>query len=142
TLIRCLTGLEKPTEGRVEVDGTDIAALEGAPLRAARRNIGMAFQHANLLDSRTAAQNIAHPLEIAGAPPARRPGRVKELGGLVVLTGRAHNHPAQLSGGQTQSVGIARGLATEPKAPLCDEPTSALDTSTTRQILRLINALR
>ncbi|MGO1228575.1 MAG: ATP-binding cassette domain-containing protein, partial [Brachybacterium sp.] len=66
TLIRCLTGLEKPSSGRVEVDGTDIAALEGAALRAARRNIGMVFQHANLLDSRTAAQNIAHPLEIAG----------------------------------------------------------------------------
>jgi len=142
TLIRCLTGLEKPTEGRVEVDGTDIAALEGAPLRAARRNIGMVFQHANLLDSRTAAQNIAHPLEIAGVPRARRQERVRELVELVGLTGREHNHPAQLSGGQIQRVGIARGLAAEPKVLLCDEPTSALDTSTTRQILRLIKDLR
>ena len=142
TLIRCLTGLEKPTEGRVEVDGTDIAALEGAPLRAARRNIGMVFQHANLLDSRTAAQNIAHPLEIAGVPRARRQERVRDLVELVGLTGREHNHPAQLSGGQIQRVGIARGLAAEPKVLLCDEPTSALDTSTTRQILRLIKDLR
>src|SRR5699024_5306927 len=142
TLIRCLTGLEKPTSGRVEVDGTDVAALDGAELRAARRNIGMVFQDANLLDSRTAAQNIAHPLEIAGVPRSRRQERVRELVELVGLTGREHNHPAQLSGGQIQRVGIARGLAAEPKVLLCDEPTSALDTSTTRQILRLIKDLR
>ncbi|MFC7376097.1 methionine ABC transporter ATP-binding protein [Brachybacterium sp. GCM10030267] len=142
TLIRCLTGLEKPTSGRVEVDGTDVAALEGARLRAARRNIGMVFQHANLLDSRTAAQNIAHPLEIAGVPRERRRERVAELVELVGLTGREHNYPAQLSGGQIQRVGIARGLAAEPKVLLCDEPTSALDGATTRQILRLIRDLR
>lgn len=142
TLIRCLTGLEKPTSGRVEIDGTDIAALEGAQLRAARRNIGMVFQHANLLDSRTAAQNIAHPLEIAGVPRAERERRVAELVELVGLTGREHNHPAQLSGGQIQRVGIARGLAAEPKVLLCDEPTSALDGTTTRQILRLLADLR
>jgi D-methionine transport system ATP-binding protein len=142
TLIRCLTGLEKPTTGRVEVDGTDIAALEGAQLRAARRNIGMVFQHANLLDSRTAAQNIAHPLEIAGVPRAERQQRVAELVELVGLSGREHNHPAQLSGGQIQRVGIARGLAAEPKVLLCDEPTSALDGATTHQILELISDLR
>ena len=142
TLIRCLTGLEKPTSGRVEIDGTDIAALEGAQLRAARRNIGMVFQHANLLDSRTAAQNIAHPLEIAGVPRAERERRVAELVELVGLTGREHNHPAQLSGGQIQRVGIARGLAAEPKVLLCDEPTSALDGGTTRQILGLLRDLR
>ncbi|RCS83627.1 ATP-binding cassette domain-containing protein [Brachybacterium alimentarium] len=142
TLIRCLTGLEKPTTGRVEVDGTDVAALEGKELRAARRNIGMVFQHANLLDSRTAAQNIAHPLEIAGVPRAERERRVAELVELVGLSGREHNHPAQLSGGQIQRVGIARGLAAEPKVLLCDEPTSALDGSTTQQILDLIADLR
>lgn len=142
TLIRCLTGLEKPTSGRVEVDGTDIAALEGAELRAARRNIGMVFQNANLLDSRTAAQNIAHPLEIAGVPRAERERRVAELVELVGLSGREHNHPAQLSGGQIQRVGIARGLAAEPEVLLCDEPTSALDGATTRQILTLLQDLR
>ncbi len=142
TLIRCLTGLEKPTSGSVSIDGTDIAALEGADLRTARRDIGMVFQHANLLDSRTAAQNIAHPLEIAGVPKAERERRVAELVDLVGLTGREHNHPAQLSGGQIQRVGIARGLAAEPKVLLCDEPTSALDPSTTRQILELIRDLR
>lgn len=142
TLIRCLTGLEKPTSGSVGIDGTDIAALEGAALRAARRDIGMVFQHANLLDSRTAAQNISHPLEIAGVPRAERDRRVAELVDLVGLDGREHNHPAQLSGGQVQRVGIARGLAAEPKVLLCDEPTSALDPSTTRQILSLIRDLR
>ncbi|APX33813.1 methionine ABC transporter ATP-binding protein [Brachybacterium sp. P6-10-X1] len=142
TLIRCLTGLEKPTSGRVEVDGTDVAALEGGALRAARRNIGMVFQHANLLDSRTAAQNISHPLEIAGVPRAERQRRVAELVEIVGLSGREHNYPAQLSGGQIQRVGIARGLAAEPKVLLCDEPTSALDGSTTHQILSLISDLR
>src|SRR5690606_6966471 len=124
------------------VAGTGSAALEGAALRAARRNIGMVFQHANLLDSRTAAQNIAHPLEIAGVPRAERERRVAELVELVGLTGREHNHPAQLSGGQIQRVGIARGLAAEPKVLLCDEPPSALDGGSTRQILRLLADLR
>jgi D-methionine transport system ATP-binding protein len=142
TLIRCLTGLEKPTSGSVRIDGTDIAALDGPALRAARREIGMVFQHANLLDSRTAARNIAHPLEIAGVPREQRAQRVAELVDLVGLAGREHNHPAQLSGGQIQRVGIARGLAAEPKVLLCDEPTSALDPTTTRQILALIRSLR
>lgn len=142
TLIRCLTGLEKPSSGKVQVDGTDVAALDGAALRAARRNIGMVFQHANLLDSRTAAQNIGHPLEIAGVPRAEREKRVAELVEIVGLTGREHNYPAQLSGGQVQRVGIARGLAAEPKVLLCDEPTSALDGATTAQILRLLQDLR
>ncbi|MCS6711558.1 ATP-binding cassette domain-containing protein [Brachybacterium sp. EF45031] len=142
TLIRCLTGLERPTSGRVEIGGTDIAALSGTSLRTARRHIGMVFQHANLLDSRTALQNIAHPLEIAGVPRAQREQRARDLIRLVGLEGREHNHPAQLSGGQIQRVGIARGLASEPKVLLCDEPTSALDPSTTRQILQLIRGLR
>lgn len=142
TLIRCLTGLEKPSSGKVQVDGTDVAALDGAALRAARRNIGMVFQHANLLDSRTAAQNIGHPLEIAGVPRAEREKRVAELVEIVGLSGREHNYPAQLSGGQVQRVGIARGLAAEPKVLLCDEPTSALDGATTAQILRLLQDLR
>lgn len=142
TLVRCLTGLEKPTSGSVRIDGTDIASLRGGALRRARRDIGMVFQHANLLDSRTAARNIAHPLEIAGVGRAERERRVAELLDLVGLAGRGASHPAQLSGGQIQRVGIARSLAAEPKVLLCDEPTSALDPSTTRQILRLIRDLR
>ncbi|MBA4083736.1 methionine ABC transporter ATP-binding protein [Janibacter terrae] len=142
TLIRCLTGLERPTSGTVDLDGTDIPALAGEQLRAVRRRFGMVFQHANLLDSRTAADNIALPLEIAGWSADERRARVAELLELVGLTDRADNHPGQLSGGQQQRVGIARALATRPDILLCDEPTSALDAATTRQILGLLRDLR
>ncbi len=142
TLIRCLTGLERPTSGQVVLDGRDISSLTGAALREARRRFGMVFQHANLLDSRTAAENIALPLEIAGWDAAARRERTTELLDLVGLTDRAGNHPAQLSGGQQQRVGIARALATRPDILLCDEPTSALDSATTGSILELLRDLR
>ncbi|WEV79767.1 methionine ABC transporter ATP-binding protein [Janibacter cremeus] len=142
TLIRCLTGLERPTSGNVVLDGTAISSLTGRQLRTARRRFGMVFQHANILDSRTAADNIALPLEIAGWSRAERVARVTELLDLVGLADRADNHPAQLSGGQQQRVGIARALAARPDILLCDEPTSALDATTTRQILDLLRSLR
>ncbi len=142
TLIRCLTVLERPTSGSVVVDGEELSALPEARLRAARRRIGLVFQHVNLLDSRTVAGNVAYPLEVAGVPRAARAARVAELLDLVGLGDRAGAHPAQLSGGQKQRVGIARALATEPAVLLCDEPTSALDSATTRQILGLIRDLR
>ncbi|GAA4116030.1 methionine ABC transporter ATP-binding protein [Knoellia locipacati] len=142
TLIRCLTGLESPTSGEVVVAGEDITALRGAELRAARRRFGVVYQHANLLDSRTAADNIALPLEVAGWDKADRDARVTELLDLVGLTDRAGNHPGQLSGGQQQRVGIARALAARPEILLCDEPTSALDAATTGSILALLRELR
>ncbi|WP_019158769.1 methionine ABC transporter ATP-binding protein [Brevibacterium senegalense] len=142
TLIRCLTGLEPATSGSAVVDGLDITQQRGAALRRSRRSIGMVFQHANLLDSRTALANVEHPLQVAGVPRAERRARARELLDLVGLSDRAGNHPAQLSGGQQQRVGIARALATEPRILLCDEPTSALDTQTTGQILSLISSLR
>ncbi|WP_105565101.1 methionine ABC transporter ATP-binding protein [Microbacterium halophytorum] len=142
TLIRCLTGLDPATSGTVRIDGVDISSASGAALAKARRSIGMVFQHVNLLDSRTAEQNIAHPLEIAGVPAAERRRRVDELLGIVGLTDRRGNYPSQLSGGQKQRVGIARALAAEPRVLLCDEPTSALDSATTRQILDLVRTLR
>ena len=142
TLIRCLTGLERPTAGTVTIDGVEISGHRGEELRRARRNIGMVFQHANLLDSRTALGNVEHPLEIAGTGKRERRARAQELLELVGLADRAGNHPAQLSGGQQQRVGIARALAADPRILLCDEPTSALDSGTTRQILELIRSLR
>jgi D-methionine transport system ATP-binding protein len=142
TLVRCLTGLERPTAGRVVVAGEDLAALPAGRLRDARRTMGMVFQHVNLLDSRTVAGNVAFPLEVAGTARRRRAERVQELLELVGLGDRADSYPAQLSGGQRQRVGIARALATEPDVLLCDEPTSALDGETTRQILRLVADLR
>ncbi|GAA1846521.1 ATP-binding cassette domain-containing protein [Brevibacterium marinum] len=142
TLIRCLTGLEAPTSGTVSIDGSDVTDQSGSGLREARRSIGMVFQHVNLLDSRTALANVAHPLQIAGVSKAERRAKARELLEIVGLGDRADNYPAQLSGGQKQRVGIARALAAEPKVLLCDEPTSALDASTTDQILGLIRSLR
>ncbi|MGO2643075.1 methionine ABC transporter ATP-binding protein, partial [Brevibacterium aurantiacum] len=142
TLIRCLTGLERPSSGTVAIDGTDITDQSGSGLREARRSIGMVFQHVNLLDSRTALHNVAHPLQIAGVSKAERLAKARELLEIVGLGDRADNYPAQLSGGQKQRVGIARALAAEPKVLLCDEPTSALDATTTDQILGLIRSLR
>ena len=142
TLIRCLTGLDSPTSGTVSIDGADLTDQSGSGMREARRSIGMVFQHVNLLDSRTAIHNVAHPLQIAGVSKAERLAKARELLEIVGLGDRADNYPAQLSGGQKQRVGIARALAAEPKVLLCDEPTSALDASTTDQILGLIRSLR
>ncbi|WP_309131588.1 methionine ABC transporter ATP-binding protein [Brevibacterium sp.] len=142
TLIRCLTGLDRPTSGSVAIDGVDLSDQAGAEMRQARRSIGMVFQHVNLLDSRTALNNVAHPLQIAGVSKAERQAKARELLEFVGLGDRVDNYPSQLSGGQRQRVGIARALAAEPKVLLCDEPTSALDAVTTDQILGLIRSLR
>nr|WP_295971868.1 methionine ABC transporter ATP-binding protein [uncultured Bacillus sp.] len=138
TLIRMLNGLEIPTEGTVTVADRNVSHIKGKELRDARQEISMIFQHFNLLWSRTVAENIAFPLEIAGVPKAERRKRVKELISLVGLQGREKSYPAQLSGGQKQRVGIARALANNPKVLLCDEATSALDPQTTDSILELL----
>ncbi|MGX1901582.1 methionine ABC transporter ATP-binding protein [Thermolongibacillus altinsuensis] len=138
SLIRLLNGLEKPTSGKVLVAGRDMGAIKGKELRQARQEIGMIFQHFNLLWSRTVRENIAFPLEIAGVPKEERMKRVNELIQLVGLEGRENAYPSQLSGGQKQRVGIARALANNPKVLLCDEATSALDPQTTDAILDLL----
>lgn len=142
TLIRCLTALDRPTEGHIVVDGRDLATLRGQDLRDARRRIGMVFQSANLLDARTAADNIGYPLKLAGVDKKAISARVEELLALVGLDGRGDSYPSQLSGGQRQRVGIARAMADNPAVLLCDEPTSALDSDSTRQILDLIRQVR
>ncbi|WMC10199.1 methionine ABC transporter ATP-binding protein MetN [Oceanimonas pelagia] len=141
TLIRCVNLLERPTEGRVYVDGQDLTAMGGTELSRARRNIGMIFQHFNLLSSRTVFDNVALPLELAGTPRAEIKQRVNELLELVGLSHRAHAYPNALSGGQKQRVAIARALAPAPKVLLCDEATSALDPQTTQSILALLKEL-
>ena len=141
TLIRLINGLDKPSEGRVVVNGVDITALDEAALRQARRSIGMVFQHFNLLSSRTAFDNVALPLEIAGTPKAEIEKRVLPLLDMVGLADKRHRYPAELSGGQKQRVGIARALATEPSVLLSDEATSALDPETTDQILDLLKQI-
>ena len=138
TLIRCVNMLERPTEGSVLVDGQDLTLLNNSQLPAARRNIGMIFQHFNLLSSRTVFANIALPLELAGMNKATIKQRVTELLELVGLSHRADAYPKALSGGQKQRVAIARALAPSPKVLLCDEATSALDPQTTQSILALL----
>jgi D-methionine transport system ATP-binding protein len=138
SLVRLINGLEKPTTGRVVVDNRDISALTGRELRLAQRSIGMIFQHFNLLSSRTAANNIALPLEIAGWSKADIKARVAELLDLVGIADKHDRYPSELSGGQKQRVGIARALATRPSVLLSDEATSALDPQTTRAILDLL----
>jgi D-methionine transport system ATP-binding protein len=141
TLIRLINALERPTAGRVEVDGIDVASLAPAALRVLRRRIGMIFQNFGLLSSRTVAANVAFPLKLADMPRAERDAKVAALLDRVGLTEHADKYPAQLSGGQKQRVGIARALATDPDILLCDEATSALDPETTRQVLALLRDL-
>ena len=138
SLVRCLNLLNRPTEGKVIVNGRDLMALSDAELRAARRDIGMVFQHFNLLSSRTVYDNVALPLELAGISKDDIYQRVTPLLELVGLDHLADRYPAQISGGQKQRVGIARALASNPKVLLSDEATSALDPETTRSILDLL----
>ena len=130
--------LERPTEGTVTIDGKDLTQISSQELRLARQQIGMVFQHFNLLWSRTVFENIAFSLEIAGVKKEEIKPRVLELIQLVGLSGKEDNYPSQLSGGQKQRVGIARALANNPKVLLCDEATSALDPQTTDEILDLL----
>ncbi len=141
TLVRTINRLERPDAGRVFVDGQEITALDPAGLRAARRRIGMIFQHFNLLNAKTIAENVAFPLRLEGRGGAEVDRRVADLLEQLGLAEHARKHPAQLSGGQKQRVGIARALATEPKVLLCDEATSALDPETTEDILTLLDQL-
>ncbi|MDQ7992109.1 MAG: ATP-binding cassette domain-containing protein [Propionicimonas sp.] len=142
TLVRCLAMLDRPTSGTVEINGADLTAVHAAELRAARRRLGLVFQHANLFDARTILGNVAYPLELARVPRTEREAKAVELLGLVGLADAGPAYPAQLSGGQRQRVGIARALATDPDVLLCDEPTSALDPRTTDEILDLIASLK
>ncbi len=138
TLIRLLNGLEQPTDGTVTVTGDEISQMTMKELRKKRQKVSMIFQHFNLLWSRTVAENISFPLEIAGMPKKQRQSRVAELVRLVGLEGRENNYPSELSGGQKQRVGIARALSNEPQVLLCDEATSALDPETTDEVLDLL----
>ena len=138
TLVRSINMLERPTSGKIVIDGRDMAALSEAELRAARRDITRIFQGFNLLMQRTCQRNVAFPLELAGMKRGDAMKRAAELLELVGLGDKLKNYPSQLSGGQQQRVAIARALATKPKILLCDEATSALDPQSTQSILGLI----
>jgi D-methionine transport system ATP-binding protein len=141
TLVRCINLLEKPTEGRVLLDGQDLTGLSEKELLKVRRGIGMIFQGFNLLEQRTVLKNVCFPLEIAGEKKEPARARALELLEMVGLKDKADVYPSQLSGGQKQRVAIARALATKPKYLLCDEATSALDPNTTRSILELLKEI-
>ena len=141
TLVRCLNLLEKPTGGKVIVNGKDLTKLSEKELRKERQNIGMIFQHFNLLMQRNVLGNVCFPMEIAGIKKNEAKKRAYELLKIVGLEDKAAAYPAQLSGGQQQRVAIARVLANNPDILLCDEATSALDPQTTKSILELLKKI-
>lgn len=138
TLVRCINMLERPTDGKVIIDGVDVGKLSNSELRKERRQITMIFQGFNLLMQRTCLKNVCFPMELAGMKKSEAKARAKELLEIVGLGDKLKSYPVQLSGGQQQRVAIARALATHPKILLCDEATSALDPQTTQSILSLI----
>lgn len=141
TLIRLVNYLERPTEGQVLVDGYDLGAYSDKELRAAKKNIGMIFQHFNLLESKKVFDNVAIPLVLLKMNKNEIHKRVMELLEFVGLSDKAGSYPSELSGGQKQRVGIARALASNPSILLCDEATSALDPQTTQSILQLLKKI-
>jgi D-methionine transport system ATP-binding protein len=141
TLIRTINALERIDSGRIVVDGRDLSLLDEAGLNGVRRNIGMIFQHFNLLSTKTVFDNVELPLKLAGSPRRTRRLAVCRMLDLVGLSEKADVYPAKLSGGQKQRVGIARALVAAPALLLSDEATSALDPETTLSILRLLKDL-
>ena len=141
TLVRCINLLERPSSGSVFVAGQDLTALSAKDLRAARKKIGMIFQHFNLMPSRTVAGNVAYPLKGSGLSKEDIQKKVATLLELVGIGDKADAYPSQLSGGQKQRVAIARALALEPDILCFDEPTSALDPELTGEVLRVLRDL-
>ena len=141
TLISCVNLLERPTHGAVLIDDVNLTQLSEAELVKTRRQIGMIFQHFNLLTSRTVFENVALPLELENKSKAEIQEKTTALLALVGLSDKHNVYPANLSGGQKQRVAIARALASDPKVLLCDEATSALDPATTQSILKLLKEI-
>ncbi|MDX2709017.1 ABC transporter ATP-binding protein [Streptomyces sp. PA03-6a] len=142
TLLQMLGGLDRPTEGSVELDGTDLARLSEARLTKVRsQNIGIIFQSFNLIPTLTAQENVETALVPLGVKASERRARAAEALASVGLGDRLHHLPGELSGGQQQRVAIARALVKRPKVLLADEPTGALDEDTRDEILALLEGL-
>lgn len=141
TLVRCINLLERPDTGTVLFHGEDLMQLPPKQLREKRRVISMIFQSFNLLEQRTALDNICFPMELVGIKKKDAQSKARELLEIVGLPDKANAYPAQLSGGQKQRIAIARALASDPEVLLCDEATSALDPTTTASILNLLQTI-
>ncbi len=141
TLVRCINLLERPTSGRIFIDGVDVTDYQGKQLRKLREGIGMIFQNFSLFQQSTVLRNVTFPLDLQGnehMSKQERDARAMELLEVVGLTDKANRYPSELSGGQQQRVAIARALMNNPQIMLCDEATSALDTRTTMDVLNLL----
>lgn len=138
TLLHCASGLDRPTQGRVLIDGQVMPYGDETTLTVFRRErIGFVFQHLNLLPTLTALQNVALPIRLAGRKPY--PRRCREVLARMGLGDQIDKRPAQLSGGQQQRVAIARAVVSSPQVLFADEPTGALDRNSARQVLELLS---
>jgi len=142
TLLHIIGLLDRPDDGRLELDGQEVGALDGeARARLRNRMIGFVFQHHYLLDELDALDNVALPLRIAGRASGAARARARELLAAVSLSDRTHHFPDQLSGGEQQRVAVARALAMKPDLLLADEPTGNLDRANSEQVFSLVREL-
>jgi putative ABC transport system ATP-binding protein len=142
TLLSLIGGLDRPTSGRVEVDGESVGDMRpGDLVELRRRRVGFIFQAFGLLSILSAAENVEVPMRLVGADPRERAERITTLLELVGLGARTHHRPHELSGGEQQRVAIARALANRPDLLLADEPTGQLDSATGRAIMSLLRAI-
>jgi len=142
TLLNLIAGIDKPTEGRIFVAGTDITELSETELAVWRsRNVGFIFQFYNLIPVLTAIENVELPLILTPLSKAERRAHAETALGVVGLTDRMYHYPRQLSGGQEQRVAIARAIATDPAILVADEPTGDLDKVSAEEVLTLIERL-
>lgn len=141
TLLRMINLLEVPDQGDIQVFNQSLLTLSNKDLLKQRKNIGMIFQHFNLLQNKTALENVELPLEFAGVARKERKRIALECLKIVDLEDKINVYPAKLSGGQKQRVAIARAIASQPKILLCDEPTSAVDPQTKQLILKYLKKI-
>ena len=141
TLLNMIGALDKPTEGKVFIEGVDVSTLNDNELADLRRGIGFVFQFFNLIPRLTARGNVELTMTIPGLGRAERRKRAEELLETVGLEGRVNHKPSELSGGERQRVAIARALANNPKFLLMDEPTGNIDSKTANEIIELVKKL-
>jgi putative ABC transport system ATP-binding protein len=141
TLLNLLGALDKPTEGKIFIEGIDVSTLNDGQLADLRRRIGFVFQFFNLIPRFTARQNVELPMAIAGLGKEERRKRAEELLKVVGLADRMNHKPAELSGGEQQRVAIARALANNPRFLLMDEPTGNIDSKNAMEIIQLVKRL-